>query len=751
MTGRTVVALGALVGTGTVPASGQVAVQGTVVDARSAAPLRGALVTARVARRSATTDRLGRFSLWISRFPDTLTVAYIGRSHAIVPLDVPPSAPLTVRLETEAITLSDVIVTAPPDAARPLEDMGRWQVPLAAARSVPPAIETDVFRALALVPSVSFSTPLSSRPIIRGYDAAESSVRIDGFEILNLYHVGRAFSAFPADAASEISVAAAPAAASIGATLAGTVDITGQVGEAGRTSGGADLSLASLAAWVGGGDGAAQWFGAARAFHLSVLSVASDESIPYDFQDVYANALFSAGGRPIGRITAFASRDDFADRDLGSGMDWSNVLLGGRFQAVDDGRRAVNLWASANRFAEDVANIQARSSRIDVRNHFDRLAAGADGSVQGPSWRLGFGTSLGRRAITNRITPRSGDDFFPTDEEFRLVELAAYADWTATLGRASLQVGMRLDAAGDIRAWQPRARLAMPLARGASLGIALGRTARLYHLLADPQAEPELVFYDFWLNAGEGRVPVPTVDHGALDLDVVRGRFAGRLSVFASRARGLVELRPSTDQRAEATDPFRYGRGRTAGVELQLGLRGSGPDAEALSVAYVLSFSERDWGAGWVPWAQDRRHLLRLIARTRLGRWSLSTVFEGMSGPPVTPVEGVVIVGTPDPTGGGLGRTGFGHPAYVYGLENSRRSSGTARVDLAARYAFTGPWNSRMALGLSVLNVGFGPVAPLRPSEPTFDPGTSPPQGRVRYERLFEMPAVPSLTLRVEF
>jgi hypothetical protein len=57
-----------------------------------------------------------------------------------------------------------------------------------------------------------------------------------------------------------------------------------------------------------------------------------------------------------------------------------------------------------------------------------------------------------------------------------------------------------------------------------------------------------------------------------------------------------------------------------------------------------------------------------------------------------------------------------------------------------------------MALGLSIINAGFGPVAPLRPSAPTFEPGPGGSlQGRVRYERLFDLPAVPSLTLRVEF
>lgn len=731
-------------------ANAQSPVQGFVQDAVTGAPLEGVLVTARGARRAVTTDRFGRFTLWIDLFPDTLTIAVIGRSPATVPLAVAPAGAVSVRLESRAVTLSDVIVTAPTGAARPLADVGRWLVPSAAARGVPPAIEADVFRSLAMVPAVSFSTPLSARPMVRGYDAGESSVRIDGFEVLNLYHIGRVFSAFPADAASQVSVASAPQGAATGGTLAGTVDITGQVGEATSVHGGVDLSLASAQGWAGGGGEGVQWFGGVRAVYLSVLNAVSEVRVPYDFQDIYANALLSAQGRPAVRITSFASRDHLFDRDLGTGMDWSNLLLGARWQALDDGRRGVSLWASANRFAEDVSDVPARYSRIDVRNRFERFTVGADGGLQGGRSRLALGFSAGWRSIDNQITPRSGDDFVVTDAHFRRAEVGLYSELTATLGRASLQAGVRLDAGGNTRVWQPRARLAIPVAAGASVGAAVGRTARLYHLVSDPMSEPDFAFYDFWLNAGEAGIPVPIIDHGTIDLDVVHRSLAGRFSLFASRGRGLVELRPVTDQRTEAIAPFRYGRAWSRGVEAQLAFRGN---ATALSATYVLAFSERDWGTAWIPWSQDRRHLFRLVGRTHFGsHWSASMAFEATSGAPVTPVDGVLILVTPDPAGNGSTRDGASRPGYVYGEENSGRSAGTARMDLGVTYAFTGPWKSRMALGLSIINAGFGPVAPLRASAPTFEPGPGGSlQGRVRYERLFDLPAVPSLTLRIEF
>ena len=726
----------------------QAPVRGTVVDAQRGAPLPGALVAARTAARAATTDRLGRFVIWIGAFPDTLVIAQIGRAAERVALDSAPRSALQIRLTSTPITLSDVIVTAPQGAARPVEDVGRWQVPLAAARAMPAGIETDVLRSLALVPAVTFSSPLSARPIIRGYDAGESSLRIDGFEVLNLYHIGRVFSAFPADAASEVSVITAPASASAGGTLAGTVDIAGQVGDPeGGLHGGADLSLVSGTAWAGGGSEATRLFAAARAAHLSLVGSAAGYAVAYGFRDFYAKTLISRRGRPAATITAFASSDNLGRRQAGTGMDWGNLLLGGRWQAIDDGRRSLNLWASANQFAEDVSNVRVRYSSIDVRNRFARVGTGADAAVQGATSRLAFGVSLARRSIGNRIQPVfSSTEFASTDARFRFTELGLYAEGMTTIAGATLQLGGRLDAAGGVSVLQPRARLALPLARDVSLGVALGRTSRMFHLVTDPQAEPELAFYDFWLNAGKGGVPVPTIDHATVDLDVVRGPIAARLSLFGSRARGLVELRPESDQRAEAIAPFRYGRGRGAGLELQLGLRSEG--SRALSVAYVFGVAQRNWGQGWVPWSQDRRHMIRIIARTGLGsHWSVGGTFEALSGPPLTPVNGVFTTGFLGPSGFDPNYYSLG--AYSYGPENSARSAGTARCDLGFRYLFKGPWRSRAALGISVINAGFGPVAPLRPAPLRgYGPGDPP---RVTYERLFDLPAVPTLTLRVEF
>lgn len=729
----------------------QALVRGSAATRETGAPIAGAVVTTARTRQSATTDRAGRFAIWIDRFPDTLRIASIGYSPDTLAVEAAPTAPLRVALARAAVALSDVIVTAPPPGDVDLGSIGRWELPLAAVRAVPPAVEADVFRALTLVPGVTFTSPLSARPLIRGYDASESSYRVDGFELIAPYHIGRIFSAFPADAAQQVSVATAPAPVDQGGALAGAIDITGKTGTPDTTGGGANLSLASASAWLGGG-GTVRWFSAARLVHLKAIELASSVEVPYSFQDTYANADLIRNGQRVGRLTVFGSRDHLADRDEGRGMDWTNILIGLRGSAFSRPGKLLEFSAAGTRFANDVVNIPARNSQLDLRNRFARVGGGLDFTAQTRRSRFALGVSAGWRLIANRIVPRDGDEFQETDRSFRNFELSTYGEWSQNLGALALTLGLRGDLTGATSLWQPRVRLRLPVSSNLTAGVSLGRTGRLFHLVSDPQSEPDLAFYDFWLTAGADGVPVPTVDHATADLNLARGVLSGRVSAFLSRARGLVELRPSTDQDARALNQFRYGRGRTWGIETQVALRGAAARASSVSLTYVFSGSSRSWdGDAWAPWAQDRRHLLRALGQMGLGEhWTLFGAFEAVSGPPLTPIEQVVQVHRP----GGDEDFPGSQVAYVFGPENSARSPGTARADLALSYGFAGLWGSRMALGLSVINLGFGPVAPVLTcgihgcGEGKAEQRTA---SGVEYRRAFDLPAIPTVTLRMEF
>src|SRR5690606_22739223 len=66
-------------------------------------------------------------------------------------------------------------------------------------------------------------------------------------EVVNLYHIGRSFSAFPALLAEEVSVRTQPAMVDVGKSTSGRVEIRGAQWTAGRQS---ELQY-GIGAWTG--------------------------------------------------------------------------------------------------------------------------------------------------------------------------------------------------------------------------------------------------------------------------------------------------------------------------------------------------------------------------------------------------------------------------------------------------------------------------------------------------------------------
>src|SRR5215213_7737200 len=88
---------------------GQTPVHGTVVT-ETDAPLAGAVILTVRSRRSASTNRLGQFTIWIDSFPDTLRIASIGYRPDTISVERSRGL-IRVVLSRALILLSDVIVT----------------------------------------------------------------------------------------------------------------------------------------------------------------------------------------------------------------------------------------------------------------------------------------------------------------------------------------------------------------------------------------------------------------------------------------------------------------------------------------------------------------------------------------------------------------------------------------------------------------------------------------------------------------
>lgn len=747
-------ALVALVGA-PITATSQV-VEGQVLSAVRGTPVAGALVVSSRSAERAYTDATGRFVLATYRLPDTLIIRAIGFEESRV--SVADTGRIVVKLTDLPVRLPAVVAGARSFSLARSANVD-WSLPSVLLADIPFGVETDPLRSLRLIPSVTFTSPLSGRPIVRGYDAWESVVSIDGLEVVNPYHLGRIFSALPPGLPSDVEVTLAPGDVTVGEANAARVNIATRSRHSGEIQGGAQLSLVSGSSWLSGSAGPVHWAGAGRVAHVE-KTLAGVVDFPYNFSDLYLTAqapLLGGSARAVG----FSSRDRLINDETGEGMTWGNLLGGVIIERPIGEHTHLVVRTSASRFSEDVFDGPFRGEIIDVRNEFQRWSLDASLEARAGGHSLSVGLGVESRDIRNRIasTKNAGPPRFARNERLNVAQTHAYAGWSRSFGSFGVHGGLRLDDGPGEAIVQPRFRLTLGDGEEWYAQLSAGRTGRHYHVLAERIPEPELLFVDFWLPAGTESVPVAKIDHAALDLGVaVTDWLSARISGFASRGTGVGELTPFW---VSGDAPFRFGQSRTWGLETHA-VVGDSDGRSSLSATYALTWSERNWGDGWFRWSFDQRHRVRVHGVVSLGRVRFFAVGEAATGSPITPPTQWVLIPDLDVPDRRFARDEqeLVEATLLFGRENSVTGPGTGFMDVGVSIPFRGLWSSRWKVSLSVLNVTASAVAPGRPPRGggfVIRPGTPirrPPPGDtvdVPYGRLFDMPPVPSLLITVQF
>lgn len=722
----------------------QTPVRGRVVAAENGQPIAGVSVYAMRSQRGAETDRYGRFVVWLSVIPDTLVARFLGRSPERVVVSDSGGTEIVIRLVPTALAVPGVVIEG--EAGRAADEAAAaatWNLPREAMAAVPGAVESDVFRGLALSPAVAYSTPLSSQPFVRGTDPGAVSYRLDGFTVINPFHLGRIFSALMPHAVQGAKLVAAPFDVEYGDATSGVIDA--QVREGGDSlHGGLQASFISVSAWAGGSAGSHRWFTAWRHGFLEHVK-GPLENVPYRFNDMYARFAITAPWGPV-NVTGFWSGDRIMERTTRDGVEWTNALLGVRAPITLGRSSRMELWGETSWFREDVNQLPIRGANTDVHNRFSTTALGARLQFSGARTSASFGAELRQRRMSNEIL--GGAYSAPSVDD-----AGAFGAVSAVLehrtGRLTVRPGLRLDANAHIQAWQPRLHVGADIGSGWSMGVAVGRTARLYHVINEnvPGMEDILSIYDLWRPAGRDGTPLSVADHALVELKRTGVGRSLRTSAFYSRLRGVGEVRGSVIQASDGAF-FRFGRGRVWGFDAQLALAGP---RSSLSASYVLSWSRRTWDssdAPEIPWRYDRRHQARAFGSLLAGRgWRLFVLGELTSSDPITPALGTMSRAHLNPDGT-VERGEFGIPVLVFGPENSARGGWMGHVDVGFHKEIDGPGRSVGRLGISVLNLGFTPIAPGLP-EIKYDENLG--FSRVLYTPRLFLPPVPTLTFMLEF
>ncbi len=206
----------------------QATIYGYVYDARSGERLAGASVSIPERSAGTTTNAYGFYSISTNEQADSVTVlvTYIGYTAAIRKVALRASQEIVFRLEAGTV-LEEVVVSA--KAGTRIQhntQMSTIGLSPATIKALPAFLgETDVLKALQLLPGIQAGAEGSSGLYVRGGSPDQNLILLDGVPVYNATHLFGFFSVFNADAINGVDVIKGGFPARYGGRLSSVIDI----------------------------------------------------------------------------------------------------------------------------------------------------------------------------------------------------------------------------------------------------------------------------------------------------------------------------------------------------------------------------------------------------------------------------------------------------------------------------------------------------------------------------------------------
>lgn len=679
------------------------------------------------------------------------------------------TARLDVTLDPDAQVLAPVQTIAPAVdaelfASKP--NVGTIVLGAAAMAGVPSAGEPDVVRVVQLLPGVVARNDYNTGLNVRGGEADQNLVLVDGHPLYNPFHLGGIFSTFMDATVGGIELLTGAFPARYGGRLSSVLDVRSAEDARPGVHTSADVSALGASGRMSGafGGGRGTWGLAGRRTYADVVtSVFTNNIFPYHFRDFHAHATYALPGSVRLGLTAYAGRDvldanlaeftnDTSATRAGEGQwafDWGNRLIGATItkEIGPDARvPLVRLPLGQSATLEQRFSASGFSTVLDLgdgafsqRSSIRELRA--SGSIVARSYAHDI--SFGYEATTSHVRYASGSTQTGTTD-FDLIQTpSSGALWVDDLWRASprwlVESGLRAEALGD-RTWagvSPRVSVKYFLRPDLALTAAGGRVSQVQQSLA---GDGPLRYFEVWV-ASDSVIPVAMAWHWMAGAERRFGD-VGSLKVegYVKRYDRVLDVNPSEDP-ARRGDEFLVDRGSSYGVDMLARLQPRAGLTGWIAYTYGVSSRWRD-DVRWAP-GHDRRHDLNVVGTWQLARYRLGSRFGYATGNPYTRIVGEIARRTYDPS---TDRWGTGAPQRpvesLGGPRNGARFPPTHRLDLdvSREYVVRG---AAVAPYVSVLNA----LNAQNVFVYLYGYSTNPPTRRA----ISQFPILPSAGVRVAF
>ncbi len=498
-------------------------ISGFVSDAANGERLIGVNVYIPEINVGASTNTDGYYS--IPKIPPgeyTLICEYLGYQRFTEKISSQPGEKKVADFQISMALLPGTAVEVIADSLTPGNQL--YQKPISNVQlspreinAVPQVAESDLLRALQMLPGIVPESDLSAALYVRGGTPGQNHYLLDGAEIYNPEHVFGIFSTFNTEAIKHVAFSKGGFGANYGGRLSSVLDVTNLDGNREKIEGNGTISLLSAKAtvqmpiWDIGAVSASF-----RRTYIDQLLGEAIDSLPlYYFYDGNLKAFFDIDDRNKITISGYAGRD-VLDINLATNTDhetdnprlenllkynWGNKSASLRWTRVFNPQLLANFWVTGTRysstftlgdiflFAQDDFAITDITLKGDFTYFFSQR------------WQTQFGFE--QKNIKSEFRQR-----FPSGRTEIIQKPQQYTtylqvNWQPT-NRWDFQLGLRYNFFKNdenFQHWAPRFSAKLRLSETASFKAATGAYYQYFHRV------PRTIIADVWTVANQFQKP----------------------------------------------------------------------------------------------------------------------------------------------------------------------------------------------------------------------------------------------------
>jgi hypothetical protein len=641
--------------------SGQATIRGHVRSVKSGEAMPGVTVLVVGSRTGAITDTAGAYEInGVAAGEVHVRARFIGFLDAEETLAVRDGETRVVdfRLSESITTLGAVLTEAKANEREVFEERPNLGVTLLSAKvvsSIPRLGEADVLRAAQMLPGVLARNDFTAGLNVRGGEADQNLILLDGYPIFNPFHLGGLFGTFIDGSVDGLELRTGGFPAPYGGRLSSVLDVQSKEETREGIHGSSTLSMLATSATLSSafGQGKGSWMVSGRRTYADkVLKAFGVNDLPYYFADGVAHVTY----RPLRRTTLSGTLYNGSDNltgDLGTTNDasggggfrfnWGNRVAGAsvRQQLTDSLSLVQRASYTIFKTSLDIGGPDGGTSTIGLDDQVRETAI--DGSLE---WRLpkhvaSFGYQLTRDDMIYAAGSQTEAIEFLHEEQHPASTSAYLNDVWRVSRKLMLEGGLRYEWLQH-SSWQsvsPRLASKYFVTPDFALTAAVGRYSQWLHSLA--REDIPIRLFDFW-TASDSIVDVARATHFVVGTERWFGpaRFV-RLETYLKQYDRLLDPNPFDDPDLHG-DEYRAVTGRSYGADLLARQLERGRWSGWLAYTYTFSTRTNDSGSYWP--GQDRRNNVNLLMSYRSSpKVQIAMRLGYASGTPYTYIKGQLI------------------------------------------------------------------------------------------------------------